>query len=352
VDIGRYEGAMKILIVKLSSIGDVVQTLPALCALRSGHPDARIDWLVEEAARDVIRDHPLLDEMIVVKNRGWLKDLGENLKTARYIAGKGYDMVLDFQGLFKSGIWVLLSRGTRRIGFSNAREMSHIFLNERLPPYNLERHAVCRYLDLAKYAGGELSPEEPIFSFPISEGDKQKVKMFLKEGGMEEGSPFFIINPSARWETKLWPDSRFAELITLATKRFDMKAVLVGSSYDNEKAMRINSMAGRAALNLAGRTTLKELAYLMSEANFVITVDSGPMHIAAAMGARVFALFGPTAPWRTGPYGAEHRVIRNGLDCSPCFQKRCNEFRCMDEISVEDVIGAIAEQKEFDGRVA
>jgi lipopolysaccharide heptosyltransferase I len=349
---------MKILIVKLSSIGDVVQTLPALLALRGGHPDARIDWLVEEAASDIIKDHPLLDEVIVVRNRSWLKDMGENLKTARYLAGKGYDMVLDFQGLLKSGIWVFLSRGTRRIGFSNAREMSHIFLNEKLPPYSPERHAVFRYLDLARYAGGNQDPtsqEEPAFpvpSIPIGERERERVKRLLKEGGIQDGTPFFIINPCARWETKLWSDKSFAELATLASRRFDMKAVLVGSTGDGEKAGRINSMAGKVTLNLAGRTTLKELAYLMSQARFVITVDSGPMHIAAAVGARVFALFGPTAPWRTGPYGDEHRVIRKGIECSPCFQKRCIELRCMDEISVEDVIGVIAEQKEIDGRVA
>lgn len=346
---------MKILIVKLSSIGDVVHTLPALGALRKGHPGATIDWLVEEAASDIIWDHPLLDEAIVVPQRGWLKNLSGNLKTVRYLAKKRYDMVLDFQGLMKSGIWVLLSRGTRRIGFANAREFSHVFLNEKLPPYDPERHAVCRYLDLAKYAGGVVSPDEPSFPTPpihIGEEEKKKVERLLEEGGITDGTPFFIVNPRARWETKLWPERRFAKLTTVLAERFDMKAVIVGSESDMVEARRINVLAGDEALNLAGRTTLKELAHIMSKARFVITLDSGPMHIAAAVGAKVFALFGPTAPWRTGPYGEEHGVIRKEIDCSPCFQKSCEEPRCMDEMSVEDVINAIERQKDLDGRVA
>jgi lipopolysaccharide heptosyltransferase I len=344
---------VKILIVKLSSIGDVVQTLPALSVLRKGHPDATIDWLVEDAASDIIRDHPLLDEVIVVENRGWLRNFKGNLKTARYLAGKRYDLVLDFQGLMKSGIWVFLTRGARRIGFANAREFSQFSLNEKLPPYDPERHAVCRYLDLAKYAGGVVSPDEPTFPAPpihIGEEEKKRVEALLAEGGITAGTPFFIVNPCARWETKLWPERRFAKLTTLLTERFGMKAVIVGSEADLGEALRINVLAGDAALNLAGRTTLKELAYLMSKAKFVVTLDSGPMHIAAAVGAKVFALFGPTAPWRTGPHGEDHSVIRKDIDCSPCFEKSCVEPRCMDEMSVEDVVGAIEKQKELDGR--
>jgi lipopolysaccharide heptosyltransferase I len=349
---------VKILIIKLSSIGDVVQTLPALRALRQGHPDARIDWLVEEAASDIVKDHPLIDEAIVVKDRGWLKGVCGNLRTARYLARKKYDMVLDFQGLIKSGIWVFLSKGRRRIGFSNARELSHIFLNEKLPPYDPERHALCRYLDLARYAGGSPAPateDGPIFPDPpiyIGEEEKERARMLLKEGGIPEGAPFFIINAGARWETKLWPEERFAELITRAKVTVEMKAVLVGSPSDEPRAGRINSMAGGAAINLSGRTSLKELAYLMSRARFVVTVDSGPMHIAAAVATRVVGLFGPTAPWRTGPYGKGHRVIREGLECSPCFQKKCDDLVCMGDISVDGVIGAILDQKELDGRVA
>src|SRR5574340_681190 len=132
--------SVKVLIVKLSSIGDVVHTLPALYSIRQGFEKkgirAEIDWLVEEAASSVLAGNPLIDNVIVVKNRGWLRDMIRNLKTAKAIHSRHYDIVLDFQGLLKSAVWVAASRGKRRIGFSNAREMSHIFLNEKAAPYD------------------------------------------------------------------------------------------------------------------------------------------------------------------------------------------------------------------------
>ncbi|MBI5810019.1 MAG: glycosyltransferase family 9 protein, partial [Deltaproteobacteria bacterium] len=144
---------MRVLIIKLSSIGDVVHTLPALYALRKGLEKtgarAEIDWLVEEPASAILLGHPLIDNVIVVKDRGWTRDIKGNMKAARFLAGRGYDMALDFQGLLKSSVWVHLSRGGRKIGFSNSRELSPAFLNEKLPPYDPDRHAVDRYLDLA-----------------------------------------------------------------------------------------------------------------------------------------------------------------------------------------------------------
>jgi ADP-heptose:LPS heptosyltransferase len=133
---------VKILIVKLSSIGDVVHTLPALESLDRGFRKkgikARIDWLVEEAASSVLENHPLINELIVVK-RGWGKNFAANWKAAKALKAREYDLVLDFQGLLKSGIWVYLSKGKKRVGFSNARELSHLAYNEKLPAYDIEQ---------------------------------------------------------------------------------------------------------------------------------------------------------------------------------------------------------------------
>ncbi|MEE9614153.1 MAG: lipopolysaccharide heptosyltransferase II [Thermodesulfobacteriota bacterium] len=334
---------MKILIIKLSSIGDVVQTLPALESLRRGHPRAKIDWLVEEAASDIVVGHPMLDEVVVVKGRGWVKDTAENFRVARSLAEKRYDMVLDFQGLLKSGIWVYFSKGERRVGFANAREMSHLFLTEKLPPYDIERHAVERYLDLARCAGGA-EAEGEAFSTPLHVGEEagEAASGLLEDGGINGETDFFVVNPRARWETKLWPEERFAEVIRLAQERLGMRAVIVGSPPDRAAAERIAEMAGKGnTINLAGRTSLKQLAFVMGRASFVLTVDSGPMHMAAAAGTPVVAIFGPTAPWRTGPYGKMHSVIRKEMDCSPCFSRKCARLKCMDAIAAEDVMDAI-----------
>lgn len=345
---------MNILIIKLSSIGDVVHTLPALKALGDGLPGSSIDWLVEEPASGILKGNTLIRELIVVKNHGWLRDFRGNLRAARLIASRRYDIVIDFQGLLKSAVWVFISSGARRIGFARAREMSSFFLNEKVPPFDPERHAVDRYLDLAKHVVGSGDGDGAKVTFPIitAMGDMDRVLRLLDKAGVPGGGEFFVINPFARWRTKLWPVENFARLAAVLMERLGIKAVIIGSGGDAEGARAIAAVAGTGAVNLAGRTTLIELACLMSIARFVVTVDSGPMHIAAAVGTRVIALFGPTAASRTGPYGQGHVVIRKDSDCSPCLQKTCEDVVCMEEITVEDVADCVSGVYDNEGAIA
>ncbi|HBG46953.1 MAG TPA: lipopolysaccharide heptosyltransferase I [Deltaproteobacteria bacterium] len=323
---------IKVLIIKLSSIGDVVHTLPALKALRDGlGPAARIDWLVEEAASGVLSGHPLIDEVIVVK-RGWARGLSENLKTAGLLRSRGYDLVLDFQGLLKSGVWVLLAGGKRKIGFSNARELSHIFLNEKLPSYDPEMHAVDRYLALARHAGGAAGAAG--FTLELG-GAIASVKEKLRQKGVDDS--FFVMVTRARWAAKLWKDELFIESARRITADGRLKAVLTGGAADRPALEEMAKAAGGAYI----ATDLKEMAALSALSSFVLTVDSGPMHLAVAAGAKVIALFGPTAPWRTGPYGAGHIIIRQGLPCSPCYKRECVDPICMSGITVDEVMEAV-----------
>lgn len=330
---------MRILVVKLSSIGDVVHTLPALASLHRGFRErgvkARIDWLVEEAASSVLKGHPLIDELIVVK-RGWGKNLGANLRSAKALRAKGYDLVLDFQGLLKSGVWVWLSKGKRRVGFSNGRELSHVFYNEKLAPYDVDTHAVDRYLFLAESVGG--SKGQAVFTLECARA-AEEVKKKLRRAGV--ASPFFVMVTRGRWATKLWRDESFIELGRKLIEEKGLKAVLAGGPSDREDLDRMAASIGKGAVNMAGQTDLKELFALFRLGRFAVTVDSGPMHIAAASGAKVVAMFGPTAPWRTGPYGPGHAIVRKGLACSPCFKRKCSSPRCMEEITVNEVFEAV-----------
>ena len=330
---------MKILIIKLSSIGDVAHTLPCLSALRSAYPHAKIDWLVEEGPSEILNSNPLLNEAHVIKKRGWFNDFKGSWSIAKKIQSIGYDIVIDFQGLFKSGIWVFLSRGKRRVGYDKSREFSYLFLNERLPQYNPDRHAVDRYLDVVKYLGLKCDIVE--FPIYISEHEKKRVGALLKSNDMGDRTPFLVVNPVARWKTKLWGARKFVDLCNKLTDKLSCKIVIIGASSEGEidKIMR---SANNNVVNFAGRLNLKELAYIMSLSSMVITVDSGPMHIAAAMSVPVIAIFGPTAPWRTGPYGKGHTVIRKELSCSPCFSRSCNNnMACMEDIEVGDVVKAV-----------
>ncbi|TAN61315.1 glycosyltransferase family 9 protein [bacterium] len=332
---------MKVLIIKLSSIGDVAQTLPALYSLKKGLTEKglkpEIDWLVEEPASGLLAGHPLIDNVIIVKRRSWISDFKGNIKIARFLASQRYDMVLDFQGLLKSAVWVALSRCKRRIGFSNYREKSTLFLNELLPPYDIEKHAIDRYLDLARYAGGFTGPA--VFKMNFTDDDLASVKAILARNGLEvKTQRFFVLAPYARWATKLWNDESFVAVATDIAKRYAVTPVLIGSLADYKGTEALKARIGNGAINLAGKLDLKELAALMKLSSFAVTVDSGPMHIAVAGGAKVIALFGPTAPHRTGPYGKGNIVIQAGIACSPCFKRRCADPKCMAEIPVKDVI--------------
>jgi ADP-heptose:LPS heptosyltransferase len=163
------------------------------------------------------------------------------------------------------------------------------------------------------------------------------------EGVKQHGRPLVVVNPVARWKTKLWPERNFAELADRLVAGKNAVVVFTGSAEDREVVGRILALMRENALNWAGDTTLKELAALSALSDLFITTDTGPMHLAAAAGARVLALFGPTAPWRTGPYGPSHVVLRAGTECSPCFQRECDRgIECMAGITVEDVMRKIS----------
>lgn len=332
---------MKVLIIKLSSIGDVAQTLPALVALRRGLGQAaQIDWLVEEPASGLLKRCGFINNLIIVPSRGWTLAIRANIKTAKWLRAQGYDVVLDFQGLLKSGAWVAASHGKRKVGFTNAREMSHVFLNEKLPPYDPNQHAVERYLRVAQHVTGKAEPPESLYLHPDRFAAANASRK-LREVGLSKDTAYFVLAPRARWATKLWDNAKFAEAARKIIELTGLYAALVGSSLDNADIDALKSTIGAKAVNMAGAFDLAELSETMRSAAFALTVDSGPMHIAAGVGTRVIALFGPTAPWRTGPFGKGHTVIRRETACSPCFKKSCHDPRCMREISVEDVVEAV-----------
>jgi len=338
----------KILFIKLSAIGDVVQTLPALEAIKKTFPDSEIDWVVEEAAAGILEGHPLIRRLMVARRKTWVAMLARPktfLRGLRSIRGflkelrsVQYDIAIDFQGLLKSGIIIGLSRAERKIGFDRTRELSYLFLNERLPAYDIEKHALERYLDVAKYLGaGDLSPA---CTLPI-ERERAIMEERLAQI-VRPGSGLVVINPMARWQTKLWQEEKFALLADRLIAERGATVIFTGAAGDREVIARIMAkMAGRA-LNWAGSTSLKDTAALAALADLFITTDTGPMHLAAAAGGRVVALFGPTAPWRTGPHGRGHIVVRKAISCSPCFGRTCSEgMRCMEAITVEDVMAQL-----------
>jgi len=342
---------VNILIVKLSAIGDVIHTLPALNAVRNYYPNANITWLVEEDAAPLVQGHKALDRVIVSKRKCWLKALRSLslLSTIKEIYGfikalrdTRYDMILDFQALLKSGMLIALARGRRKIGFGKGlehMEHSYFFLNERIPAVDMEIHALTRGMMLINAVG--IPTNEIEYKLPVSNNDREKVDELMKKHGINGVKPLIAINPVAKWESKLWPKKRFARLADMIIDEYDVKIIFTGGPKDRSIIQDILSAMKGRALNLAGQTTLKMLAALYEKTLLVVSTDTGPMHLAAAMGTPVVAIFGPTAPWRTGPYGSGHKVVR--IDsCSPCFKRRCETIDCMAQISVDQVFEAVS----------
>ncbi len=346
--IHKTQSLNSILIIKLSAIGDVVHSLPFLEVIKERFPNARIDWLVEEEALQIIKGHPALDRIIisrrkswqqrVIKEKEWLPVFREVLAFVKYLRSRKYDMVIDLQGLLKSGILIGISRGKRKIGMTGVREGARLFVNEQPVLVDYEEHAIDRYLKIAEYLGCNYIPWKG--TIPIYKSDERAIERILKSIGTSD-KILVAINPMARWKTKLWDPRRFAALAERLQKELSCLVIFTGSKNDRAFIRDIVQMMNAKPINLAGLTSLKELALLYKKCRAIVTTDSGPMHIAAAMGCRVISLFGPTAPWRTGPYGPGHEIIRMDLSCSPCFKKKCNHLTCMKGITVENVFMAV-----------
>ncbi len=326
----------RILLVKLSSFGDVIHALPTLEALRTLYPQGQITWLVEEAYAPLLTGHPALDEVWAVPRVRLGQEVGRDkvlrlLRLLRRVRASRFDLVIDLQGLLKSALWVALAQSFRKVGYDRTRELSYLALTERIPPYDPEAHAVWRYLNVARHLGA--SPALPRFRLGLT----PTLPDFLASGDR----PWVVLHPGARWPTKLWPAAGWAQLGDWLSREKNFAVVITGSAADRELAAQIITRMREKALNLAGRTSLPELAGVMQKARLAITADTGPMHLAAALGTKVVAIFGPTSPGRTGPFGPGHRVVRLGLACSPCFKRHCPEPRCLLELAPDAVLAAV-----------
>jgi len=261
---------------------------------------------------------------------------GANLARLRqllqHLRARPFDLVVDVQGLLKSAVWVARARSPRKVGYDKTRELSYLVLTERVPPFDPEAHAVWRYLNLAHYLGAP--PALPRFRLGLDTAVDISTLIPAKAD-----RPLVVLHPGARWTSKLWPPASWAHLADWFHAQ-GFQVAVTGSRADRELVAGITAQCRAPVLNLAGRTSLAQLAAILRQARLAVTTDTGAMHLAAALGTKVTALFGPTAPWRTGPFGGGHQVVRLGLPCSPCFKRQCPAPRCLNELFPEMVQAA------------
>jgi lipopolysaccharide heptosyltransferase I len=316
----------RILIVKLSSLGDLFHALPAVHALKEGL-NAEIDWVTQPEYEELARCFDDVAHVIPFPRR--------NLRTRlipflRRLRERHYDYVIDLQGLMKSALITPMARGGRKIGPSASREGAHLFYHERAGKKNKERHAAEELLDVVRHLN---LPVPDALPFPVT---------FPAHAGLGPGLHIALC-PCSRAAGKDWPEDRFVEMAKDLLQSPGTVIHLVGSPNDRATCQRIAMALGPTAQNHAGQTTLLELGGLLKAMDLLITVDSGPMHMAAAIGTPTLALFGPTSPLRTGPYGEQHRVIESPfhLENKKLSKKtRQTDMRYIESISVEEVTAA------------
>ena len=339
----------RILIVKLSSIGDVVHSLPTLKALRDAYPQAYIAWVVEEKSKDIITDNPLLDEVIIFEKERWKKELfktkgtKESLKDvynfAKTLREKKFDAAIDLQGLLRSSLIAYFSGAKIRVGYRDSGEMSHIFYNLKVDSNESGIHAVDRHLYIAKFLGASINQVE--FPLWISKEERNFAKKVLSEHNISRKDLLIGLNAGASIQHNRWDKERFAKLGDILIEKHEANIILFGGKQDVKLVQEIYEMMRNKPINLAGKTTMKQLASIIEYCNLFIGNDTGPLHIAVAMKVPVVAIFGPADPKRTGPYGKQNIVVYKKLSCSPCFRHpTCSDFKCMKLISVEEVLEA------------
>jgi heptosyltransferase-1 len=331
---------LKILILKPSSLGDIIHALPVLRLLRLHFREAEIYWWVDSHLEPLLEGDPDLDGVVLFERQHWaLPGLWpQTLGSVLWMRAKQFDWVIDLQGLLRSAVFGWLARGKFFIGLDTpkegGREGAGIFYDMAVPAR--ARHAVERYLSVLSALSVPVHKE---FQW-LPERPRTAAAVKNKWPQMQ-GTRWIAIQPGARWPTKCWPAQNFAELVGLLAQKFpEARFAIFGSADDKPRGEVISRAVPERTLNLCGETSLPEMVEWLRLCKLMITNDTGPMHVAAALGVPVVALFGPTDPCSTGPYGQLENVMRIELPCAPCFKKSCawrNPMECLTGITPQAV---------------
>jgi lipopolysaccharide heptosyltransferase I len=327
----------RVCLIKPSALGDVVNALPVLSALRGLWPDARISWVVNGSLRGLLDGLPELDEVIPLDRGAARPSLRGAAAIVRFLSGlrsRRFDVAIDLQGLLRSGIMAAASGAPVRVGLADAREGGARFYTHRvIPPGSIdEAHAVDRMLSLAAAFGADVSA--PRFVVACDEADRAWARRALAD----VATPRLVLNLGARWPTKRWPPEHFAEVARRAIAARGAGLVAVGAPEDRPLVEALRALLpGTPLLDLSGRTTLPQLSALAAEADVFLSNDTGPLHLAAAAGARVVGVYTCTSPRLNGPYGPRATAVQTGVWCAASYVKTCRRLECFAELTPDRV---------------
>ena len=336
------------LIIRLSSIGDVLHSTPVARALKTAFPDCHITWLVSQVPSDLLTSNPYIDEFYIWSRERWEKhmrcgefkeawQLWKKLKT--YLQTKKFDVVLDVHGLFLSGMIAAASKAPRRIGMKNTRELNWLFMNEIAPIRPQEVHVIQRYLSVLKPLGIQSADYNMTLYLPTEA--ITFATNFLRSHGVKEKDTLIVVNPGTTWPSKNWPTQHYATVIEALQHHGHI--LLCGGPGEQELGKSIIEQCNAPVINAINQTSLLELAALISKCHVLLTGDTGPLHMGIALNIPTISLFGPTDPQRFGPLTGEHVVLQESMDCRPCHKTKCplTHLKCMHSLSPERVITAV-----------
>jgi heptosyltransferase I len=317
---------LKILILKPSSLGDVIQALPVLRLLKLHFRDAEIFWWIDAANAPLLENDPDLAGIILFHRKRWKSPLhwNEVFQSIRQMRAHKFDLVIDLQSLLRSAAFAWAAHGKKLVGLDDSREGASGFYDLAVPRKDYFTHAADWYLSVLT------ALKIPVHKNFVWLPENQKISDDVKQKWLDsklktENSKLIFLQPGARWKNKRWPAEHFAALVRELGKKFPTaQFFVVGGKDDSSLGEKISAAAPEKVLNLCGQTSLPEMVELLRLGDLLVTNDTGPMHVAAALGKPVVALFGPTEARRTGPYGQFENVLRIPLPCAPCMTSRCH----------------------------
>jgi len=334
---------LRILILKPSSLGDVVHAIPVLRMLRRALPQSDIFWWIDADLQDLLAGDPDLSGTILFQRKRWVapRFWPEAIRSIRQMRHQRFDWVIDLQALARSGILAWLACGGLTVGLDDNREGASALYDVRVPRPSFHAHAVDWYLETLR------ALRIPINWDFVWLPAKARAQMEVQSRWQPGGKRWIALQPGARWMNKRWPVEHFGQLVRrLAADLADVHFVILGSDADVPLGEALRAACPARCLDLTGRTTLSQMVEWLRLSDLLITNDSGPMHVATALGKRVVALFGPTEPRRTGPYRGLDQVLQLKLPCVPCLKSVCvnqQPLECLRGLSVTEVYDAVAQ---------
>ncbi|PID72782.1 MAG: ADP-heptose--LPS heptosyltransferase [Desulfobulbus propionicus] len=343
----------RILIIKQSSLGDVIHTLPVAHAIKRTYPSCHIGWVVEQGYAELLENDPAIDTVYPIhipatsdplakKSVYWdafLATIRTLLQLRKACKRIPYDISLDLHASFRSGVLAVMNPGGRRVGFKNAKELNTFFQHQHVRVADDVQHALEKNIAFTDFLSCPV--QEADFHIFISPEARDGAALFLRQHKIGEMQPVAYMNPTARWETKFWDVKRWAVLADQLINS-GVGVVFGGSRNDLPYIASITDHMVHKPVVAAGKQSLVQAVALIKAASVYVGLDTGPMHIAAMAKTPVVALFGPTHPERVGPYKVEHRVLQAGnLDCLCCRRRSCTHMSCMKAITVDQVYEAV-----------